>query len=133
MCTRCNVNAGDVDELVPAAHMRSLYNLAARSAYKEFYSVPGGTHNDTFEVAGLEYYRRLGEFLWRHVVGQGATAEGDAGSERELEGIAPAAVLEGSGRGSGSGSGSVDEEGYLVVDKEPSVALPTMTKNFQVK
>jgi hypothetical protein len=108
--------------------MRSLYNLAERSVYKEFYSVRGGTHNDTFEVAGLDYYRRLRDFIYQHVQ-EGAIhpAAGDAASD--LSGIAPAAVLH------GSTSGSLDEEGYLMVDSEasPSVALPTMTKSFTVK
>lgn len=108
--------------------MRALYNLAARCPHKEFYSVLGGTHNDTFEVAGAEYYRRLGAFIRQHVGRGGASGAAEASAVAE-EAVAPAAVLQKS-----SSSGEVDEEGYLVVDNdEPSVALPTMTKTFQVK
>lgn len=48
---------GDSDQLVPPSHMKRLFELAVRSAGKVFYSVYGGTHNDTWEVAGEEYYR----------------------------------------------------------------------------
>jgi hypothetical protein len=108
--------------------MRSLYNLAERSVYKEFYSVRGGTHNDTFEVAGLDYSRRLRDFIYQHVP-VGDIPPGGCAGGRSLRGVAPAAVLH------GSASGSLDEEGYLMVDSEasPSVALPTMTKSFTVK
>lgn len=112
--------------------MRALYNLAARSTQKEFYSVAGGTHNDTFEVAGIDYYRKLRDFIRQHVEQASAAA-----AERDLAGgveVAPAAVL-GDGDGSGSGSlASVDEDGYLMVEQDtPSVALPTMTRTFQVR
>jgi pimeloyl-ACP methyl ester carboxylesterase len=52
--------SGEMDELVPPVHMRKLAELALRSSYKEFFSVPGGTHNDTWERA-FDYYevRRL--------------------------------------------------------------------------
>jgi hypothetical protein len=109
--------------------MRTLHNLAARCSKKEFYSVLGGTHNDTFEVAGLEYYRRLGAFVRQHVERRGGAsgASADVRAAPE-EAIAPAAVRR------STSSGEVDEEGYLVVDNdEPSVALPTMTKSFQVR
>jgi len=47
---------GDSDQLVPPAHMRKLYDLAAKSTLRQFYSVLHGTHNDTWELGGEEYY-----------------------------------------------------------------------------
>jgi abhydrolase domain-containing protein 13 len=49
--------SGDADELVPPAHMQALYALAAASVHRDFYSVTGGTHNDTWERGGVEYYQ----------------------------------------------------------------------------
>ena len=42
--------------LVPPAHMKELFDSALSSVYKDFYSVLHGTHNDTWEVGGAEYY-----------------------------------------------------------------------------
>ena len=36
--------------------MKKLFDLATSSSYKDFFLVPGGTHNNTFEVAGIQYY-----------------------------------------------------------------------------
>ncbi len=49
--------AGDSDQLVPPFHMKRLFELAGRSTGKVFYSVSGGTHNDTWEVAAENYHR----------------------------------------------------------------------------
>ena len=49
--------SGDSDELVPTAHMVKLHELAAQSRLPVFYSVRGGTHNDTWERAGSMYYK----------------------------------------------------------------------------
>ena len=59
--------SGDSDQLVPPAHMSELFRLAARSAGKELWSVPGGGHNDTWEVLGLTYYR-VSPFLSLHCI-----------------------------------------------------------------
>jgi abhydrolase domain-containing protein 13 len=48
--------SGDADQLVPPAHMGKLHELATDSSLKDFYSVSGGGHNDTFIVAGHAYY-----------------------------------------------------------------------------
>jgi hypothetical protein len=37
--------------------MKRLFELAGRSTGKVFYSVSGGTHNDTWEVAAENYHR----------------------------------------------------------------------------
>jgi fermentation-respiration switch protein FrsA (DUF1100 family) len=47
---------GDADTLVPPIHMKKLFDLAVNAIHREFFSVLGGTHNDTWEVAGEEYY-----------------------------------------------------------------------------
>lgn len=49
--------SGDRDELVPRAHMEGLFGLATSSVHREFYSIKGGTHNDSWERAGLQYYK----------------------------------------------------------------------------
>ena len=142
---------GDADELVPASHMRSLYNFAANCCDKDFYSVRNGTHNDTFEVAGIEYYQRLRKFAQKLM--QNTTISSTTGSSidnneaeneevKERKMVSPTAVIVEDGNsgssntGTGSSSGStagLDEEGYLLVEADANVALPTMTTNFQVK
>ena len=42
--------------------MKRLFELAISSRLKDFFSVIGGTHNDTWQIAGMEYYRRLKAF-----------------------------------------------------------------------
>ncbi len=44
---------GDKDELVPIEQGRKLYERANEP--KEFYTIPGATHNDTYIVGGEEY------------------------------------------------------------------------------
>lgn len=48
--------SGDSDELVPTSQMVKLHELATKSRLSVFFSVRGGTHNDTWEKAGLMYY-----------------------------------------------------------------------------
>lgn len=48
--------SGDSDELVPTSHMVTLHELAVKSRLVVFFSVRGGTHNDTWERAGNVYY-----------------------------------------------------------------------------
>ena len=131
--------------------MRSLYNYAANCCDKDFYSVRNGTHNDTFEVAGIEYYQRLRKFAQKLM--QNTTISSTTGSSidnneaeneevKERKMVSPTAVIVEDGNsgssntGTGSSSGStagLDEEGYLLVEADANVALPTMTTNFQVK
>ena len=67
-------------------------------------------------------------------------AENEEVKERKM--VSPTAVIVEDGNsgssntGTGSSSGSstgLDEEGYLLVEADANVALPTMTTNFQVK
>jgi len=55
--------AGERDELVPHSHMRLLMALANLSVFKDWFSVPSGTHNDTWVRAGSTYYIRMTEFI----------------------------------------------------------------------
>jgi dienelactone hydrolase len=140
--------AGDSDELVPPSHMRTLYELATRSVFREFYSVLGGTHNDTFEVAGAEYYRRMAAFIVQHI-----SRSAGASSSSQLAEVAPTQikyrqeqqvqeqqVQEQQEQCHEAGSGSGGEDDYMMVDKDGEaeveaggVALPTMDKHFRVK
>jgi len=52
-----------MDELVPPAHMEKLHELAIKSAFKDFYKVPGGRHNNTFDVGGVNYYQAYRSFF----------------------------------------------------------------------
>ena len=113
---------GDADELVPASHMRSLYNYAANCCDKDFYSVRNGTHNDTFEVAGIEYYQRLRKFAQKLM--QNTTISSTTGSSidnneaeneevKERKMVSPTAVIvedgnSGSSNSDGSSSGSTN-------------------------
>ena len=53
---------GTRDELVPYDMGEALF-AAAVSPHKTFHAVPGGQHNDTYAVAGNDYYRWLLDFL----------------------------------------------------------------------
>jgi fermentation-respiration switch protein FrsA (DUF1100 family) len=96
--------SGDSDELVPPFHMKKLFDTAHVSAHKEFFSVSGGTHNDTWLKAGSKWYSKLKEFL-------------DNG-------------LKGDTKGGSAASSVCDSDGGS--DAQQS-SLPTMNKNFRVK
>jgi len=57
--------SGDRDALVPQRMMRRLHDAAAAAPLREFYSVPGGEHNDSFQKGGAEYVLRLLAFMTR--------------------------------------------------------------------
>lgn len=52
---------GDKDELVPIEQGRKLFEAANEP--KEFYTIPGATHNDTHIVGGEEYYGVIKRFV----------------------------------------------------------------------
>lgn len=54
---------GQEDDLVPVRLGRRLYE--AHPGPKSFYLIPGAGHNDTFEIGGRDYYRRLVAFIRR--------------------------------------------------------------------
>lgn len=106
--------SGDSDELVPPFHMKELYEKAKNTAYKEFYSVSGGTHNDSYIVAGLAYYDRLREFLFRDEVTNGRCLDSSKGHGEGDKGA---------GGPTGTGTGRTFDQ----------AAIPTMQTDFSVK
>jgi pimeloyl-ACP methyl ester carboxylesterase len=98
--------SGDSDELVPPIHMKELYDRATGAVFKDFYSVSGGTHNDSYIVAGLAYYDRLKDFLFRDEITKGLCFAADNAGE----------------------TGSKGEE-----QEFERAAIPTMQKDFSVK
>lgn len=52
---------GDRDDLVPYEHGQRVF--AAARAPKEFYTINGATHNDTYLVGGDAYFERLRSFV----------------------------------------------------------------------
>ncbi len=52
---------GDKDELIPIEQGRKLYESANEP--KEFYTIPGATHNDTYIVGGEEYFDVIRNFV----------------------------------------------------------------------
>lgn len=56
--------SGDSDELVPPKLMKSLFDNATNSVYKDLYTVNGGGHNDTWVKAREKWYERIREFIY---------------------------------------------------------------------
>jgi len=76
--------SGTQDEIVPSVQMVALHAAALRASTKEWFEVPEGRHNDTWQRAGPEYIQRLRRFLEQHAR-HGAAAENlrmDAGVQR---------------------------------------------------
>ena len=59
---------GTRDTLIPFTLGRELYKSAAEP--KEFYSIVGAGHNNTFRVGGKEYFDTIQKFVLRTVAGQ---------------------------------------------------------------
>lgn len=55
---------GDKDEMVPYEQGRRLYDAA--NSPKEFYTIPGAVHNDTYIVGGEEYFDTIGKFVSKY-------------------------------------------------------------------
>eukprot|EP01034_Spumella_vulgaris_P022218 gene22218-28332_t len=129
--------SGDADQLVPPIHMKRLFELAVRSAGKVFYSVSGGTHNDTWEVAGEEYHRKLRAFIDDNALR--STSATTCDSSLPLHDLivpdddAVAADPLGSSRsGANSDEDNVEDPDYLMVSRNKT-HIPTMGANFLVK
>ena len=56
---------GDADEIVPLEQGRKVFEAAVGS--KEFYTIPGAHHNDTYVVGGAPYFEALKSFVDRVV------------------------------------------------------------------
>ncbi|HXV69451.1 MAG TPA: alpha/beta hydrolase [Nitrospira sp.] len=52
---------GDRDEIIPIELGRRVFEAAAEP--KEWYVIHGADHNDTYQVGGGTYFRRIGEFV----------------------------------------------------------------------
>lgn len=50
---------GDQDEIVPHEQTLDLHRLTTNSVFTELYVVRGGTHNDSWYIAGPEYLKKL--------------------------------------------------------------------------
>ncbi len=78
--------SGDADELVPPPQMKKLYDLATKSSFRDFYSILGGGHNDSFLKAGVTYYRRLRDFVSRpEVMGHRKPASANIRDNEEIK------------------------------------------------
>ena len=55
---------GDSDDIVAYRLGRALFERAKEP--KQFYTIPGALHNDTFDVGGEEYFRVLTDFIRKH-------------------------------------------------------------------
>jgi len=99
--------SGENDSLVPPAHMHKLHEVAKKSVFKEFVSVKGGTHNESFVIMGRAYYAKLKEFVYRDDIMKGLQCT----SEKEMQ------IAE---------EGEEDQQGPAMG------AIPTMNANFGV-
>jgi pimeloyl-ACP methyl ester carboxylesterase len=52
---------GDKDDIIPIELGRQVFDAA--NPPKDWYAIPGADHNDTYQVGGGTYFRRLGEFI----------------------------------------------------------------------
>jgi len=55
---------GDRDQIVPWQMGNELFERA--SSAKQFYSIPGAGHNDTYDVGGAAYWQQWQKFLQQH-------------------------------------------------------------------
>ncbi len=60
---------GDADEVVPYEHGRRLFEAAPQP--KEFYTIRGAHHNDTYRAGGEEYWAAWARFLAPLLPGSG--------------------------------------------------------------
>ena len=52
---------GDKDNVIPIELGRRVFDAAKPP--KDWYEIPGADHNNTYQVGGVAYFRRLGEFI----------------------------------------------------------------------
>lgn len=71
---------GDADEVAPYEHGRRLFEVAPEP--KEFYTIRGAHHNDTYWVGGDEYWAAWARFL-------GPLLNGPRGEAKKLPGSPP--------------------------------------------
>lgn len=54
---------GTGDEIIPTNHSWKLYEAATQAPFKELHLVPGGMHNDTWQLSGKDYLHAVRMFL----------------------------------------------------------------------
>ena len=58
------------------AMTNELHEAAVKSKNKEMFVVPNGDHNNTFMIAGADYFVRLRRFM-KNCLGEGGDAQGE--------------------------------------------------------
>eukprot|EP01039_Chlorochromonas_danica_P001424 gene1425-1549_t len=128
--------SGQQDELVPSWQMRQLHKLAVKSQKADLYQVPNGHHNDTWEVAGVSYYKRLRAFIEENVLKSSSPAEKEAEPASSSSEDVPVQEADSSGMEQNKQAEETEvqveneEEEYFIVNSQ---AIPTMGRDFQVR
>lgn len=125
--------SGDRDTLVPPFHMAKLRELAVNSAHRDFFLIAGGTHNDTWQKGGRQYYLRMKAFVnsWVTMKTVATDVEDETGKCREKSDDVDSALKD-------VPSDASDTDYYIVSEQEDSpreassVHIPTMDTNFGV-
>lgn len=78
--------AGQLDEMVPPAHMHQLFEAAQEHSVAQhtFVEFPDGMHMDTWMQGGERYWRSIEVFMQNHAAGSAASCQGysDADDQR---------------------------------------------------
>eukprot|EP01038_Epipyxis_sp_PR26KG_P012548 gene12548-16827_t len=137
--------SGDSDELVPPSHMKKLYDAASNSIYKEFYSVSGGKHNDTWHRAGKDYYKTMKRYFDDYIRKNSLLTEKcDNDIEEKVKTseiinndgieVEPSKIIVGDSENIANDVNLDDEdEDYDMIPRDLKMSLPTMGRDFQVK
>lgn len=70
--------AGQLDEMVPPAHMHQLFEAAQEHSVAQhtFVEFPDGMHMDTWMQGGERYWRSIEVFMQNHAAGSAASSQG---------------------------------------------------------
>lgn len=114
--------------------MKRLHQLAKSSIHKQFYVVIGGGHNDSWDVAGLEYYLNLKRFIDTHIaqLTKADSEDENFPSQIDQEKSASSSYVSLTGDTFSASASEGEEDGYCLV-KENEVHIPTMTTNMNVR
>lgn len=67
--------SGQMDEMVPPAHMQRLYDATRANTACKFFEFPTGMHMDTWLKGGERYWRILQIYLEQHASGAQSRSE----------------------------------------------------------
>jgi fermentation-respiration switch protein FrsA (DUF1100 family) len=112
--------AGEKDEIVPHSMMLRLYELVSKSTYKELYKIPEGMHNNCFEVAGKEYYKRMERFVRRF----------DAESASDVD-IRPGISVDEIGSLTSAGVSSIGEASSISITEATNLRESSISKDSE--